>query len=281
VRNRQDLLARSFDEEVYPLVGQRMDEMLLRAVRIPPRGSILQVGCSTGAATATIAERLDADGRVVALDPSAALIELARARVRQQQPLGRRIFFRTHAAGELLPFAEETFDAVIANQPLADLADPAATLADWARVVKPDGAIVLCTPLRGTWFELLDLYREVLTGQGADAAGREQQFQALDAYIATLPDVHTVAGLFEAARLGQAAIELEQWELVFRTAREFFYAPVIEQGPLPRWKEIAGSGEEMQHLFAVLKETIDTYYAGRPFSVSILAGRFVGHKPGR
>jgi len=78
--------------------------------------------------------------------------------------------------------------------------------------------------------------------------------------------------------MGQVTVETTHWELVFRSGREFFYAPVIELGPLARWKTIAGKGSEVQDIFLAVKEAIDTYFGGTAFGVSIVAGVFVGTK---
>jgi SAM-dependent methyltransferase len=272
-RGRQDRLARLYDDEVYPLFGQRFAEMLLAAADIRPHTAILEVGCAAGAITAEIAHRLDAESRIVALDGSTALLELARARVRDREHVGRRVFFRHHATGTKLPFAEETYDVVLANAALGELPDPAATVADLARVCKPGGQVVLATPLRGTWLEFVDIFREVLIH-----AHRDEALTALEAYVNTLPEAETVARHLESAGLAAPEIEVVHWELVFRSAREFFYAPVIEHGPLARWKEIAGR-ETMQETFLAIKESIDTYFAGRAFSVSVFGGRFASRKP--
>ena len=60
--------------------------------------------------------------------------------------------------------------------------------------------------------------------------------------------------------------------------REFFFAPVIEYGPLAEWKEIAGEGQEMQDVFWYIKEAIDAYWGDRPFQVTIKAGCLIGRK---
>jgi hypothetical protein len=88
-----------------------------------------------------------------------------------------------------------------------------------------------------------------------------------------------VAHHLEHAGFVEAQGRREHWELMFRSAREFFYAPVIELGPLPRWKQIAGKGPEVQDTFLAVKQAIDTYFAGQPFSVSIEAGVFTAKKP--
>ena len=245
--------------------------MLLAAADIQPHSAVLEVGCAAGAVTAQIAHRLDAESRVVAVDASAALLELARARVRDQEHVGRRVFFRTHPLGTKLPFAEETFETVLAN--VSDAPLPTAMLSDYARVTKKGGQLVLASPLRGTWLEFLDIFREVLVH-----AGHNDALGSLDAYVTSLPEADGLAEMLEELGLGPVDIEVEHWELVFRSAREFFYAPVIEHGPLPQWKEIVGR-DVLHETFLAIKDAIDTYFAGRAFAVSVFGGRFSTRKP--
>jgi len=269
VRTGRERSARAFDEEVYPLFGQRFADMLLASLPPGPRTSVLEVGCASGTLTAELAHRLGKDARIVAVDGSPALIELARSRVVAEEHAGRRVFFRTHAPATKLPFADGAFDLLLTNVPLADQPDLAAAINDWTRVTRPGGVLLLGTPVRGTWSEFLDLLREALVRTRLDAA-----IAALDAYIAATPEPDTVVHLLEAAGLVRVGVELRRWELVFRSAREFFYAPVIEQGPLPRWKDIVGGGAPMQEAFFAVKDAIDTYFAGRAFTVSVVGARF-------
>src|SRR5439155_15061348 len=88
-RKQQDRAARLYDEEIHPLFGQRFAEMLLAAADFRPRSAVLEVGCAAGAVTAQIAHRLDAESRIVAVDDSPALLELGRARVREEEHAGR------------------------------------------------------------------------------------------------------------------------------------------------------------------------------------------------
>jgi ubiquinone/menaquinone biosynthesis C-methylase UbiE len=254
-------------------VGQRLAEMMLAAAHIRPHSSVLELGCAAGALTVQIARRLDGESRVVALEGSSPLLELARGRVRAEAQLGRRVFFRNHAEGTKLPFAEENFDVVLANVDVSQLPEVGTMVRDLARVTRPGGQVVLATPLRGTWLEFLDLFREVLV-----EAGRLKAIDALAIYIERMPEADTVARHMESAGLTGVDIEVQHWELVFRSAREFFYAPIIEQGPLDGWKEVVGR-EAMQETFIAIKDTIDTYYAGRAFAVSVYGGRLSARKP--
>jgi SAM-dependent methyltransferase len=47
-----------------------------------------------------------------------------------------------------LPFGDGTFDALFAGEILEHVADPAAVLAEWARLVRPGGVLVVTTPNR-------------------------------------------------------------------------------------------------------------------------------------
>jgi hypothetical protein len=80
-----------------------------------------------------------------------------------------------------------------------------------------------------------------------------------------------------AANLG-GHLEYEEFSLLFKSSREFFFAPVIEYGPLAEWKDLAGGGQEMQDVFWYIKEAIDAYFDGRPFQVTVKAGCLIGRK---
>lgn len=269
---QQDRLARTYEEQVYPLVGQKVADLLVGGLSLPPRGHLLQIGCGLGDTTAVLLHRLDADSRLIAVEATPALVERARAGL-ADDVLGKRLFFRAHSLDEKLPFAENGFDRVLANVSLSELSAPAAFLSELVRVTKPGGELRLATPVSGSWGEFLDVYTDVLVRlRRPDAA------LALAAYRASFPEPEAVAVQLEAAGIGEVAVETVHWELMFRTAREFFYSPVIELGPLGRWKAIAGKGAEMQDTFLAVKQAIDTYFGGTAFSVGLFAGVFSGEK---
>jgi hypothetical protein len=133
-------------------------------------------------------------------------------------------------------------------------------------VVRPGGQMRLATLTQGTWQEYLDIYRDVLV-----RLHREDALASLRGYTGAFPEPASVCALVEEAGFRVGRTELERWELVFSSSREFFYAPVIEQGPLPAWRKIAGKGPLVQDTFLAVKEALDTYFAGRPFGVGIMA----------
>ena len=270
---QQEKLARVYEEEVYPLYGQKLADLLIRNLALRPHAHVLQIGCGLGTTTTELLHKTGPDSRLIAVETTQHLLERARANVAAEY-LGRRVFFRAHNLEERLPFAEDGFDHVLANVSLAEPASVAPLLAELVRVTKPGGELRIVTPLAGTWREFLDVYSDVLV-----RLRRAESATALADYAKSFPEPEALARQLEAAGAGQVAVETTHWELVFRTGREFFYAPVIELGPLPRWKSIAGKGSAMQDIFLAVKEAIDTYFAGSAFGVSVVAGLFTATKP--
>ena len=265
---QQEKVARVYEEEVYPLYGQKFADLLTANLTLSPHAHVLQIGCGLGTTTTELLHQMDPDGRLIAVETSQSLIERARANVAAEY-LGRRAFFRAHNLEGKLPFAENGFDYILTNVSLADPAFSASLVPELVRVTKPGGELRVATPLAGTWREFLDVYRDVLV-----RLRRHESAAALADYAKSFPEPEALASQLEAAGAGQVAVETTHWELVFRTGREFFYAPVIELGPLARWKTIAGKGPEMQDIFLAVKEAIDTYFGGNAFAVSIVAGVF-------
>jgi SAM-dependent methyltransferase len=99
------------------------------ADRLPLRGNVLEVGAATGKLWSEVRH----DGlRLTLTDFSAAMCQELR------QVPGAEV--RQCDAADL-PFADDSFDAVIANHMLYHLDDPAAALQEFARVLRPGGRL--------------------------------------------------------------------------------------------------------------------------------------------
>jgi SAM-dependent methyltransferase len=104
------------------------------ALRVPAGRSWLDVGCGTGALTATVLALAD-PAEVVGVDPSDGFLEAARARVADP-----RASFRAGDA-QSLPLPDHGFDAVVSALALNFVPDPDRAVAEFARVARP-GAVV-------------------------------------------------------------------------------------------------------------------------------------------
>jgi demethylmenaquinone methyltransferase/2-methoxy-6-polyprenyl-1,4-benzoquinol methylase len=97
--------------------------------------TILDVATGTGGVAIGLAVATEA--RITGVDISEAMLERGRQRV-QRAGLAGRISLGT-ARAEAVPFPAASFDAVSFTYLLRYVADPAATLAELARVVRPGG----------------------------------------------------------------------------------------------------------------------------------------------
>jgi ubiquinone/menaquinone biosynthesis C-methylase UbiE len=271
-------LARIYDDEIAPVWGTRFGKMLLRNLAVPEKGQVLDISCGTGYPTTEILRRMSDGSRLIAIDASSAMLDVARRKIADLGPLGKKgVFFRTESPVPKLSFADDVYDLVVCNLGLAEMPSLEVALRDFARVTKKGGEVRCTVPLAGTFQEFNDLYREVLIKHD-----KHEALDRLDRHIARYPTIDHVERCMKTANL-DGAIEAEEFTLLFKSSREFFFAPVIEYGPLAEWKEIAGNGQEMQDVFWYIKEAIDAYFDGRPFSVTVKAGCLIGkktdHKP--
>jgi demethylmenaquinone methyltransferase / 2-methoxy-6-polyprenyl-1,4-benzoquinol methylase len=100
--------------------------------RLPhDRGHVLDVATGTGLVAAELVRR---DFRVTGVDQSPEMLALARERFRERVEL-------VEASADSLPFAHGSFDHLTFTYLLRYVADPAATLAELARVVRPGGVV--------------------------------------------------------------------------------------------------------------------------------------------
>lgn len=264
-------LARIYDAEVLPVWSERFGKMLLRNLTLSPRSQVLDVACGTGYPAVEILRRMDESSRLIAIDASSAMLDVARKKVEE---MGRKgVFFRTESAAPRLSFADDVYDLVVCNLGIAEMPSIQAALADFARVTAPNGEVRCTLPLEGTFAEFYDIYREVLIKHD-----KHDALDRLNKHAATHPSIDDCEEWLVASGLRDTRIEVDEFSMLFKSSREFFFAPVIEYGPLPVWKSIAGKGQEMQDVFWYIKEAIDAYFGGRAFEVTVKAGCLIGRK---
>ena len=156
-------LARIYDDEIAPVWGTRFGKMLLRNLAVPPKGQVLDISCGTGYPTTEILRRMSEGSRLIAIDASSAMLDVARRKVADLGPLGKKgVFFRTESPVPKLSFADDVYDLVVCNLGLAEMPSVEVALRDFARVAKKGGEVRCTLPLSGTFQEFHDLYREVL-----------------------------------------------------------------------------------------------------------------------
>jgi ubiquinone/menaquinone biosynthesis C-methylase UbiE len=133
--------------------------------------SILEPGCGTGRLTEILARRVGDQGRVVAIDISSKMIDLACRRVKD-----RTNVVIQHQALEDLPLQEKGFDLIMCHQVFPHLEDKAGNLRRMAWALKSGGRLIIFHLI--PFHEINDMHRKAGTAVEHDLMpGREEMIQ--------------------------------------------------------------------------------------------------------
>jgi demethylmenaquinone methyltransferase/2-methoxy-6-polyprenyl-1,4-benzoquinol methylase len=144
----------------------RWRRFMVSRMRVDRDATVLDVASGTGAVAIELVRRTGC--RVVAFDQSPEMLETARSRVAAAGLAGAVDF--VEGGAEALPFGDRSFDGLTFTYLLRYVADPAATLHELVRVVRPGAPVAsleFAVP-RGLWRPLWDAY----VGIGLPGAGR-------------------------------------------------------------------------------------------------------------
>ena len=178
-----------------------------RLTNLKAGGSAVDVACGSGKLTSQLARIAGPNGRVVGLDFSPQMLEVARGEFPGVE------FLEGDALN--LPFEDGSFDASTIGFGLRNLADPVRGLRELIRVVKPGGrAVVLefVRPPRGPVGAAYRVYlRTLLPAIGGALSGQPSAYRYLsdtiDSYRSAdeLRALAEVAGWKEVRYVGMAA----------------------------------------------------------------------------
>ena len=117
----------------------RWRRFLVARLDLQPDARVLDVATGTGAVALELVEQYGCS--VVGIDRSAEMLAAAGTRIAAR---GLTSQIELHEArAEALPFAEASFDALTVTYLLRYVDDPAATLRELARVVRPGGTVAM------------------------------------------------------------------------------------------------------------------------------------------
>ena len=188
--------AEVYESRFVPAIFAQWAAPLLEAAGVGRGHHVLDVGCGTGILARTAADRIAPSGRVIGLDLNEGMLAVAR-RLRPD------LEWRRGDAADL-PFADETFDAVLCQSALMFFPNPSRALAEMARVCRPAGTVGVqvyasldAQPAYRPWVEMV-------AGQvGAEAL--------------SLLGTYWVHGDVDALALRFAAADLEIIDVITRT----------------------------------------------------------------
>lgn len=138
---------------------------------------VVDVGCGPGALTTELLRRLGPEA-VAAVDPSESFVEAARER--------HPAVSVQRAAAEQLPFADQEFDAALAQLVVHFMADPVAGLREMARVTRSEGVVAACVWDHEGGKGPLSVFWEAALALDPDARGEAGLAGAREGHLAQL-----------------------------------------------------------------------------------------------
>lgn len=133
--------AEIYDEFFVPALFEQWAHIVADEAGVWLNQRVLDVACGTGVLACACAERVGGGGSVVGLDTNEEMLNVARRK-------SSSIEWRSGRA-ELLPFPDESFDAVVSQFGFMFFEDRLAALREMMRVLRPNGrlAVAVCDAL--------------------------------------------------------------------------------------------------------------------------------------
>ncbi len=110
--------------------------------RLPKKGNILEIGCGTGGFLAAAAE---AGRNAIGIDIASRWLVVARRRLQELLKYNQSCPL-IPACAEKVPFANESFDIVVADSLLEHVDDTFSSISEMLRVARPGGLIMIWAP---------------------------------------------------------------------------------------------------------------------------------------
>lgn len=126
---------------------ERRLKLILEAANERLKGTVLENGCGVGMYVKHLSPY---SGKIIGLE-----YDLPRAR--QALEISNNIL---GAAGEYLPFPDNSFDAILSHEVIEHVQDDRLAVSEMVRTLRPGGRIILFCPNRGYPFETHGIYRK-------------------------------------------------------------------------------------------------------------------------
>lgn len=245
-------IARLYDRTVVPLWSTPFGRMLLTAFLACPRQpgwQVLDVACGTGYPTLELAQLLGPDGDIAGIDLWEAGIERARKKA-EALHLNNVAFLVADIAKCDLP--ERSFDAAICNLGLTNFARPEASLQGMARLLQPNGTLILTTNLQGTMLEFFELYQAVLGDLGlVDLSQNVERMMGMQ------PTTEAVEALLERVGFTVDQTISDHFALEFPDGSTFLRSPLVGMGFLKSWRNLVSDVALRQVIFNEIERRLN------------------------
>lgn len=258
-----------FDTFVVPRYLSQFGELLLQMFLVGEGARVAHVGCRTGYPDAQLHAAISG-ATLVGVDASEAALEFARAKVLESDSATVQY---SHSSTLPTPLTAQSFSHVVSLHPAVGMEGRVALLAEMQRLLYDGGQALLALPIRGSFQEVADLFREYALKHDDGVLGR-----AIEEAVSSRPSIESLAEEFEEVGLEDVDVEIRQSELLFDSGRAFMEDPVSRMLILP---EIQGSlgGRPLDKALAYLRDAIDKYWSEGQFTLTLNIGCASARKP--
>jgi SAM-dependent methyltransferase len=247
---------------VVPRYLSLFGDLVLDLLLVGDEARIVHMGCRTGYPDLKLCERIDGV-EIIGVDSSLAALELARNKA---AVLGD-VAVEYRLAEELpLELEEGQYTHVFATHPIIGPAARIDLFAEMSRLLCEGGQALIAMPLRGSFQEIADLFREyALKHDDTDFS------KALESALAVRPSIETLSEELEAAGLDDVDVEIRQTQLSFDSGRAFVEDPVSRLLILPEvrtWIERKDLKEPLDYV----RDAIDKYWSEGKLELTLNVG---------
>jgi SAM-dependent methyltransferase len=246
------------------LFGDTLLDMFLTS----GEADVVHLGCRTGYPDELIAERLNS-GSIVGLDPSSPAIELARTKGALIPTISTDYDVFTSFPTAL---NAQSFTHGICLHPSNAPEDRQALISEMARLIVPQGQVLLSLPMRGSFQEIIDLLREYSLKFDVGTIGK-----ATEAASVARPTVEGLTAELEAAGFDHVDVDLRPVSLAFRSGRDLMEDPIMRLLVLPDiWATLAV--EDVEAPMHYVEEAINRYWSEETFELTVNVGCASGRR---
>lgn len=247
---------------VIPRYLEKFGEAALGMMLLGGTSRIAHFGCRTGYPDRELLEMSDTCS-VVGVDASLAAIELARNKAATFREVDLDYQVATSYPTSLV---EGSFSHAMSLHPIGSAEDRVELFQEMERVLYTGGQALVSLPVRGSFQEIGDLFREYALKHDQGEFG-----QAAEAAMQRRPTIESLSEELEAAGFDDVDVDVRQVTLSFESGRAFTEDPVARILVFPELRAGMGIddfGEPLQYL----NDAIGKYWSRREFEVTVVIG---------
>lgn len=247
---------------VVPRYLEKYAEGVMSTMLLGNTARIAHLGCRTGYPDRELLELADSC-EIVGIDASIAALELAR----NKAAVLRDASLAYHVATEFpTPLEANGFSHALSIHPIGTDTDRLELFREMERVLYPGGQALVSLPMRGSFQEVGDLFREF--GLKHD----EGDFvKAVEMAMLGRPTVESLSEELEAAGLEDVDVDVRQVSLSFETGRAFTDDPVTRLLVFPELQTQMGVAN-LDDQIRYLNDAISRYWADQEFHLAVVIG---------